>query len=238
MKSAFALALGTMLLSISTFGCKDEVTTGILTGDIQGVVFLRNGDVDIADRSGVTVTIGTLVFRGVSNPDGTWKIEGLPTGTYTVSFSKPGFGIYKVFSYQFVGGGMTYYPDQYLFRVATHNVTSLAATDTAGYLRVTGRFASVPNHRYAILFWDTTANVSPDRHVFHSMIYAQSDSAFTDVFGNYIFNHYRLTTGTPVYLMGYGCGTYEPGYFDPSTRKYVFTTLSSTPSNTVRTEVP
>jgi hypothetical protein len=86
----------------------------------------------LADRSGITVQIDSGGARTITDPTGHWAITGLHTGTYTISISKEGFGIYKLFGLQYVGGATTYAPGPIeLGRVPTDYTVSSLEIDSA-----------------------------------------------------------------------------------------------------------
>jgi hypothetical protein len=66
---------------------------------------------DLPDRSGVTVSFDGSGLSTTSDSTGSWTITGLPTRTYDITYSKPGYGTIHHYGYQFVGGGTAYVQD-------------------------------------------------------------------------------------------------------------------------------
>src|SRR6478609_2741609 len=106
----------TLLLFIAA-GCSDSNTTTTssgdgVTGDLIGTVYLSDHrGRSMTNHSGVTVQIEGTSFSAVSDVNGNWVIHNLPTRTYAITFSKPGFYIRRNPSYTFVGGEPVRYID-------------------------------------------------------------------------------------------------------------------------------
>src|SRR5579872_1814570 len=80
-----------------TLGCKqNSVTTQ--TGVISGKVRLYNESGDSISAIGVIVS--TIPASNVvqTNDSGFWQIKDIPFGSYTITFTKQGFGSIKVFT--------------------------------------------------------------------------------------------------------------------------------------------
>ncbi len=94
------------------FGCKDEDTLSgsEQTGDLTGqVVLLDSNEHYVQDKSGVTIQIEGTSFSALTDTGGYWTIKNLPSATYSLSFSKPTYNTWKNTSFEFVGGGLTWF---------------------------------------------------------------------------------------------------------------------------------
>ncbi|MDB5032817.1 MAG: CarboxypepD reg-like domain [Chlorobi bacterium] len=58
----------------------------------------------------VTISIKGTTFTAVTAADGTWKITGLPQGTYTLTATRTGYFTYTDRAFRFVGHGDDHYP--------------------------------------------------------------------------------------------------------------------------------
>ncbi|MBS1903939.1 MAG: carboxypeptidase regulatory-like domain-containing protein [Bacteroidetes bacterium] len=78
-----------------------------LTGDLAGVVYLydREGQY-VAEASGVTVRCDGTDFSAETDTTGRWIIHGLPSRTYSLTFTKPGYTTRRIRSIVFLGGGV------------------------------------------------------------------------------------------------------------------------------------
>jgi hypothetical protein len=124
---------GTVLISVAMFGCKGNTgpvgPSGTLSGDLYGKMFLFDADSSrITDNSGVTISIVGTGKSTSTDREGWWRINGLSAGTYTLVFAKPGYGTYKQFGFQFVGGDSLFYGFWALGNVARYHVTSISAS--------------------------------------------------------------------------------------------------------------
>lgn len=109
MKHFFALFLFVLMLA----GCESE-TTGIdnrLRGTLHGRVELLEpgpGVLIAPSSAGIKVTLEGTTFSAFTNDSGDWELKDIPAGTYTIVFEKDGYGMQKIFSHEFVGGGVAY----------------------------------------------------------------------------------------------------------------------------------
>lgn len=68
-----------------------EITTLAATGAVRGTVIDRDGAV--IPNAKVTLTAGSFSAQAVSDGNGNFTIKGVPAGTFTLSFSAPGFAM-------------------------------------------------------------------------------------------------------------------------------------------------
>lgn len=83
-------------------GCKSNSTvpaapapTGSLSGRVQ--LYSGTGNMIVID-TGVTVSVSGLNVTANTNDSGQWILSGLPIGSYTITFTKSGFGTVELFS--------------------------------------------------------------------------------------------------------------------------------------------
>lgn len=99
-KLVFLLTLLFTLLGCST-------TEEPISGNIVGFISLTNKDGVIEpDRSGVQAKLTDLNVSVVSNNQGRMEMANIPLGTYDIIFEKEGYGTFKIFDYQFLGGNV------------------------------------------------------------------------------------------------------------------------------------
>jgi hypothetical protein len=250
------------LLALQLGGCKDdrkhhdgpiESHSGG-TSDITGFIKLidETGTVQ-TDNSGILVSADGTSHVSATDVNGKWTLAAMQTGTYSFTFSKSGYGTIKG-SFEIVGGGSPtiYYGTQELLKVPTYTVANLAATVTSSLVTLNGTFSSaLPSARNARIFIGKTASVTannPSSYSYTAVPTVSSDgSGFS--FSPYNLAAYGIPSGTTVYAVAYGAntsfyfngGTYyslSEGYTDPTTGNFVYTNLSSTPSNVVSFVTP
>ena len=105
-----------LLACVVAYGCKSSnpVTASTQTGDLTGrMALIDTTQRYVQDRSGVIVQVEGTLFSAVSDTAGYWTIKNLPSATYSISFSKPGYSTWKNTSFEFVGGGLTWFGDYF-----------------------------------------------------------------------------------------------------------------------------
>jgi hypothetical protein len=231
-----------------------------MTGNLIGWVILKHtSGVDITDKSGVSVNVEGTPYATTTDANGKWTLTNLPSGTYTVTISKAGYGTYRQFGYQFVGGGNAYFSDLTLGMIPTATVQSLViqTVDTShskGDSVVEMRHLQVeiiptlswgtgePDSTVDVMYYiGTNSNVSSNTadHKFSAAVAA--------VHGKAVYNlplshdglaYYGMPSGTTIYVVAYaGNRYYRTQYHDPLQRSTITTSLSA-PSNVISLVVP
>jgi hypothetical protein len=115
MKHVVVLVVALLFLG----SCKQNpVEVGELpVGSIYGYVHVWDVDSVSPDQSGVLVKLEGTNISALTNAKGEWKLEDVPSRTYTVTFSKPGYGTVIDFDYRHLGGAPTLYADPFNFRI-------------------------------------------------------------------------------------------------------------------------
>lgn len=97
------LLFGTLVVFNS---CNSAPTNPLATADINGRVLLAKSESELTPPyNGVTVTIEGTDFTAISDDSGYFSFTGVPSGTYNVDYTKPGFGEIRLMSATVVGGG-------------------------------------------------------------------------------------------------------------------------------------
>ena len=114
--------LSLLFLLFIAAGCSDSNNTTTstngdgVTGTLVGTI-ARLFDYharEMTNKSGVLVSCEGTSFSAVTDSNGNWAIHDLPSRTYVISFSKPGFYTWKDLGFPFTGGGIIRYRDSYL----------------------------------------------------------------------------------------------------------------------------
>ena len=248
----FCFALVSLLLLTSCNKKGDPGPTGpvgpagsFLSGDLIGYCYADNqyGPLPV-DNSGITVTAeGSGVFARTDS-SGRFILNNLHTGTYTISYSKSGYGTWKSQGFQFVGGGQALIGSAYIYKLPDYNVLNLkASTDSIGYLDIKGTFsksisAYYPN--YVLLFFSKSSDVSsdPNHYLFTNQFYLNSQGiTFQYDLPTYYLSNQGLTRGQTLYVIAYGASN-SNSYLDISTGKYVYPNISTNSSNVTSFIVP
>lgn len=237
-------------IAICLQGCKGDAgpagpagPIGRLSGNLYGRVSLYDEDsTRITNNSGVTISVAS-VNSAQSTREGWWTLYGLSAGIYTVVFSKPGYGTFKYFGLEFVGGDSLYFGSTSLVNIPRYYFNSFTASFGAdSVLNMSGTISShVPHNGYrnVMIFVDTTATVSSTRYVATFAIYVWSDSVFSyNETRSDLITYYGIPGGSRLWLVAYGSSGSYFGYYDPTLRRNVFPSLSLTPSSVVDVLLP
>lgn len=245
---SFAVLMA-LVLSAVLLGCETEGPQGpagpVLTGDLIGFAVLTDlNGTQLTDRSGVTVTAEGTNVSDVSDSSGRWVLVNLPTGTYTIAYSKTGYGTRKLMGYQFVGGGETLFGTTSLYQIPGFTVTGLSATPSGDNVSVSLTLAGVlpAASRIVRVFIGSSAAVSSDPKnylsTFSMGIPSTSTTTTIEVPSQPYFHSYGITTGQTAYLVAYVEGAGSGSYFDLETGRYWFSSINPIPSNVDTVAVP
>ena len=118
-----------------------------LSGDIVGKTFLYADDGTLLkDNNGIKVLFegNENYYSAITLSDGSWKIEGIPAGIYSFTFSKTGYSMVKFYSLQFVGGGTYYWGNIYLGQIPPVTITKFkfSGPDENNYFNIEGSISS------------------------------------------------------------------------------------------------
>jgi hypothetical protein len=97
-------------LSLLLKNCKKDEFIPDLEGSLVGYVYtLDEFSIVLSDHSGVLILAlgNNEIYRTFSDINGRFEFKNLPTGTFELCFTKPGFGILRQFNIQHLGGTPT-----------------------------------------------------------------------------------------------------------------------------------
>jgi len=106
--NTFTKAITLLLVTCFATGCgstEDTTTSSSApSGTLKGAVsLLDTTGQQSSDKSGVKVELLGTSYLAISNSDGVWSIPNLPSRTYTLCYSKPGYDTIKS-QFAFLGG--------------------------------------------------------------------------------------------------------------------------------------
>lgn len=202
-----------------------------LTGTLIGSVSLYTQCGSAQTHDGVLITIEGTTRSTTSDATGRWEFSQLPTGTYVFAFSKPGYGTYKTFGYQFTGGGTAYH-GCYLIAIPTGVASNLsvAATTVAGYAGISVTFDTPPcpsncSGGGLVVVGSDVGSLSPSNYLMASPTSGCSggnQTLFLSTSGGY-------TAGLTVYVKAYVADR-NGGYYDPAVGRMIYTAVSLSPA--------
>ncbi len=243
----FACLLIALMPGCDSLKGPEGPTRPVLTGDVIGFAYLRDtSSLPLADNSGITVSAEGTNVSAVTDSAGRWVLSNLATGTYTLVFSKAGYGTMKKPAYQFVGGGQAWVGTMYLFRKAGYGVTGLAAYVSAGYIFVSGSLSGTlpTGTRLVRIFAGPKASVTSDPG---NYLFSFSINLSGTIFSGLMMSPDLLFAngfhyGQPAYFVAYGDNALSAGgfdsYLDMSTNRRWYPYLNPVPSNVVSVVLP
>lgn len=229
-----------MFAVLCLFACKKETTSSI-----TGTVSLFDDGTTSVENSGMKVLLeGTSpeIFAQ-TNSDGNFTIGNVPFGTYTLIFSKDGYGTYKFFNATLTESGGAYNITE---TIKLGQVSDLAITDfevhiSNGSIDYTGSIdpegtADAP--KYVRIFYSTDENVSSANYTYYSEPYQIVGNVFELPITKEELIDEGFAPGATVYLKIYGESYWNNSYDDPITGELIIPNLSPNSPNIVSFVVP
>jgi len=251
LNSALFLYLSiTIPLSICALSCKgaDGPAGPSLSGDLVGYSYLYDLSGNrAADNSGITVAVEGSSTTATTTADGRWTLSGLKTGTYTIAWTKSGYGMRKSVGLQFVGGGQVYYGSISLYLIATHTATNLVATtsvvSTLKYVNLSGNFSGTTMQYMMVRFFVGTSSAvssTPANYLYTtSSSYSSTPTTFSTSINTQSLTSAGIFSGSTIYVIAYGDSYFgSTSYIDIATGRFVYTCLNAVPSNVSTVVVP
>jgi hypothetical protein len=224
----------------------------IMTGNIEGLITLYNsgsgisniGDSIILTNNGTgKVYKTTTTINNVASNTGSYTFANVPSGTYSFTVSKPGYGTVKAFGFEFVGGG-TAYRNFGLYPIPTTSITTAIAapativssgTTTINAINISGTVPSSTLQTYVMVFVSFPSNnfvngTQGNYSDYSGFLYVSSGTTgFTYNIAASTLYTLGFTSGSIVYFAAYICTNGGISYTDPITGLNVYTDINSTP---------
>jgi hypothetical protein len=199
-------------------------------------------------------------YSAVTDSAGNWTMKDLPTGAYNIVYSKDGYDSYRVFGYQFVGGGDVYLtlptslpPTSYVIlykSVADISVVGLNVARTQeivqgifGYY-LDGRIIPATPGLMALIFvgHDSTVSSDPSTFIFstHTTAFDASGHLPNDAaLGSNSLYAAGFKKGEKAYVVAYvAFNTMDYYYLDPRCGCNIFMGRGHIRSNVVAIDLP
>lgn len=201
-------------------------------------------------KNGVTVTLeGATPITATSDANGRFEFTNVRNGTYNLSYSRAGYGTVRRFGLGHVGGDQ---PTALGAATLTQIATTVASTTTATINPSAGAVvlnftlskpAPANTWRYAVLASSTPTATAATSTLISGGGITVGGSPVASYPGNSIIDKSNLInagfpSGSTVYLTVYGSPNNIASYTDPTTGRAVYSSLNTTPSNTVAVVVP
>jgi len=244
-----------IVLCLACTKTDNAVTPAIITRTLEGTVYLydefghrQSNSYNVTVYVNDTTTDNTQAALSSTIPPsndttftdsaGTYIVYDVSIGTYTLTYSKAGYGIYKHFGFSIAGSASPQtLPSVSLNEYSTTIPSNLSLTYRGNYsddtVKITGDInimSIAPAQRHVIIFIDTLNTVSSLSYSYSiSVTVEEGSQAFSQ---NFYPSQQGISPGTKLYCIAYG-QPYGPtnSYADPISGLTVFPGLNSNPSN-------
>ncbi|MBY0482843.1 MAG: carboxypeptidase-like regulatory domain-containing protein [Chitinophagaceae bacterium] len=224
------------------FACKKDdpaqPTNGKLIGSIQT---WDDKTTAILDKVGITVSTDyPTVNSTTTDANGKFSFDNLDFDKYDLSFSKPGYGTYKIFSYAHnynPSGPQTIntIPLINFAKKSTTTITNMVLLKTSfnGINGVSFQVTVSPNpttlkRAYIRYFLSNSSALSSSNYLVYTPPIGTSSTVAIDGFSNDELTGFGFSKGQTIYIKAYGESVRGNDYDDPNLRKRIFPNLNST----------
>jgi hypothetical protein len=224
-----------LILFITSCSSNDDEPAAATKANISGSVNLYNESTDQVDKSNMTVSVvGTMpLISAVTNAEGRFVLSNVPFGTYTLEYTKNGYGTYKKFGVVHGSNGqataLTAIPS--LGQVSTTSITGLTASASANQVVLsisTNPAGSAANRRYIRYFLSTSQSVSATNYSYYSPVFISQINPFEKTILVTELISAGFTSGQQVYVRAYGDSFWDNAYDSPEFNRRIFPNLNAT----------
>jgi len=250
LSAATTILLGSTQCNFGPTGPAGPKLTGTMTGF---ALLVKSNGSQPARRDSVAVSVDETSMEAISDSTGTWSIPGMETGTYSLSFSRPGYSSNKLVQVQFTGGatkdvGTVYLCQDPAFSVKTLSLLGHVRTDSTTVhlgIQLTDSTVSGPYAPYRVfLFLGTDSSASSDPNHYQSVIsytmsFQKGIDSTTIKLTPTTFTANGFSAGSQVFIAAYtaNAGTTNSSYLDPGTGRTIYTNLNPSRSNVIKVVV-
>jgi hypothetical protein len=239
-KKLSIIDLSLILLTIGFVACGKSDPVPILNGTLTGSIQTWDDkSTSISDKGGISVTTEYPgVYTTTTDTSGKYSFDNLDFDKYDLSFSKPGYGTYKIFSYAHNNNPATTstintIPLINFAKISTTAITNLVYLKASvnGVIGVSFQVSVSPNpttlkRAFIRYFLSNNPSVSDTSYMVYTPPIGTSTTVATDGFTNDELTGYGFTKGQKIYIKAYGESLRSNDYDDPNLRKRVFPNLN------------
>ncbi|MCG9900503.1 MAG: carboxypeptidase regulatory-like domain-containing protein [Hydrotalea sp.] len=237
-----------LMIASSWVACKKESQPAVATGSIGGSLQTFDDKLTaLSDAAGFTVTLSNPAATNMTtttDATGRFSFSGVPYDSYELSFSKTGYGTYRIFGLSH-DSASTQIPHFSVGRTSTTTVSSLSVSGSTfqgeSGVRFTYTVAPTPtttNRAFVRYFLGTSNMVSPNNYTAVSDLINFTNLSAETGFTQRALISMGFTTGQTVWVRMYGDSWRSNDYFDPNLRTRVFPNLNSTSPAAISFVVP
>jgi hypothetical protein len=235
------LILGCLVLCLVMNSCSESTGVSSLpSGTLVGTTHLLELDSILPDHSGIQVSIDGTNLSTVTDAEGAWRIDNVPTRTLNIRMSKEGYGTYVVYSVPFLGGEPTRVGPYQMYHTSACPAIFDNIIVAPGMTRLNSHLNCIPEEKtcYVAYFFSNSPDVSSDlaKHNASALGYSSGGSATaTASIHSYMLNpggaYYDsgLRLDDSIYVVAYALGGYD-GTVEPLSGKALYPSIHDQPS--------
>lgn len=225
------------IASVLLFSCSnnDNEPTTPTKAAISGSVILYDEGTTLLDKSNMNVkVVGTTpLIQTTTNAEGKFTLPEVPFGTYTLEYSKTGFGTFKKIGVVHgTNGQATFVSDiPSLGQLSTTTVTNVTAAVLNNQVKLsitTNPAGNTANRRYVRFFLSTNAQISNTNYTYFSAVFVAQINPFEKTITQTELLSAGFASGQQVYVRAYGDSFWDNAYDDPTISKRIFPNLNGT----------
>jgi hypothetical protein len=223
-----------LILFITSCSSNDDSPAAATRANISGSVNLYNESTNLVDLSNMTVSVlGTMpLISAVTDAEGKFVLSNVPFGTYTLEYTKNGYGTYKKFGVVHGTNGqataLTATPS--LGQVSTTSITGITASTSANQVVLsisTNPGGSAANRRYIRYFLSTSQSVSATNYSYYSPVFTSQINPFEKTILATELISAGFTSGQQVYVRAYGDSFWDNAYDSSEFNRRIFPNLNA-----------
>jgi hypothetical protein len=223
-----------LILFITSCSSNDDSPAAATKANISGSVNLYNESTNLVDLSNMTVSVlGTMpLISAVTDAEGKFVLSNVPFGTFTLEYTKNGYGTYKKFGVVHGTNGqataLTATPS--LGQVSTTSITGITASTSANQVVLsisTNPGGSAANRRYIRYFLSTSQSVSATNYSYYSPVFTSQINPFEKTILATELISAGFTSGQQVYVRAYGDSFWDNAYDSSEFNRRIFPNLNA-----------
>ena len=223
-----------LILFITSCSSNDDSPAAATRANISGSVNLYNESTNQMDLSNMTVSVlGTMpLISAVTDAQGKFVLSNVPFGTYTLEYTKNGYGTYKKFGviHGTNGQATTLTATPSLGQVSTTSITGITASTSANQVVLsisTNPGGSAANRRYIRYFLSTSQSVSATNYSYYSPVFTSQINPFEKTILATELISAGFTSGQQVYVRAYGDSFWDNAYDSSEFNRRIFPNLNA-----------
>lgn len=237
-------AYGSFFIILVLFfsACSKSATNNIPTdGKFMGSVQpWDDKSTALNSKIGITVSIDYPgSFTTTTDILGKYSFDNLDFDKYDLSFSKPGYGTYRIFSFAHnynvaFPDAPTIVPTIQFGKISTTTISSFSFLKNnfgglpgVSFLVSTSPTPTITNKSYVRYFLSTSASVSSTNYTAYSPVRGLITNSATEGFTNDELRGFGFSKGQTIYVKAYGESLKSNDYDDPNLRRRIFPNLNS-----------